>query len=71
MSKTKWRILTVNLTDDQYRRLKAVAGLKAMSASALIKELLERHLEAFTGILPYVEGLERPKVEQSKQREET
>lgn len=51
MSKKPWRILTVNLTEQQYRQLKAVAGLKGISASAFVKSLLDERLKTEGALL--------------------
>lgn len=59
MTKSKWRTITVNLTDSQYRHLKALAGLKAMSSSAFVKYLLEMHIDLNKDLVPYIEGLDK------------
>lgn len=56
----KWRTITVNLTEEQYRVLKALAGLKAQSTSAFVKGLLDLHVKLNENLMPYLEKAREP-----------
>jgi hypothetical protein len=51
----KWKSFSINVTDDEMKQLKALAGLKGMSVTAFIKYLLKIHLDANAPIMWLIE----------------
>lgn len=74
---SKWRTITINLTHEQSRQLKALAGLQGLSQSAFLKRLLEREVKQcqelasfmnMTGSEPIAPVVEKPKQEEEPER---
>jgi hypothetical protein len=55
---SKWRTITINLTHEQSRQLKALAGLKGMSQSAFLKYLFDAELRLHKDLTPLMNSMD-------------
>jgi hypothetical protein len=59
---TKWKTVTINLTQEQSRQLKALAGLNGMSQSAFLKYLLDAEVRLHRDLAPLMNSMDRKEV---------
>lgn len=63
MTNPKYKPTTINLTPEEYRRLKLLASIKGQSVSAFMRYLVEIHLKANENIIPIIEDILKNKKE--------
>ena len=56
---SKWRTITINLTQEQSRQLKALAGLKGLSQSAFFKHLLSQEVQLHHDLAAFMNDMNR------------